>query len=530
MWNLPPFSFPQKQAADLRAYSPISSADQFKGAMSRPRGGNVSAIFVHAGAGFHSPNNEKLHLETCENAAKVAIQMLRNGGSAVDAVEIAIMLLEDSEITNAGYGSNLTIDGAVECDATIVNHLGRSGAAGAVAQVKNPVSLARVILEASTKPLTLQRVPPNFLVGQGATNFAYDQGLVVLPHDGLISEEARERWQRWQQDLEAAESKERQQFPTKHDRHKAYIRRPVSVNPTQLLSSPSSIRPASSISSSIGDSRSRISGITSPAGSGDPLFLPPRARNAGYIDGTISQAFQSSSMPSMMSSETSAFQSLEPSASDMDVDPTPGSLATNTHYANLDQISDTVGAIAVDAQGNIAAGSSSGGIGMKHRGRIGPAALVGVGTAVIPVDPSDPDQTCVATVTSGTGEHIATTMAASTCASRIYYNQRKHEDGSFDEVTEDEALRGMILSEFMGHPGVKDSHCRGAIGIMAVKRTVDGVYLCFGHNTDSFALASMSSEDKRPVSVMSRSNGNGSIAQGGRVYRFQRYRASDATA
>ncbi|KAB8257336.1 nucleophile aminohydrolase [Aspergillus pseudonomiae] len=471
--------------------------------MSRPRRDDVSAIFVHAGAGFHSPHNEKLHLETCENAAKVAIQMLKNGGSAVDAVEIAIMLLEDSEITNAGYGSNLTIDGAVECDATIVNHLGRSGAAGAVSQVKNPISLARVVLEASTKPLTLQRVPPNFLVGQGATSFAYEQGLIVIPHDGLISEEARGRWLRWQQDLEAAESKEAQQFPARYERHKAYIRRPVSVNPTNLLSSPSSIRPASSLSSSLGDTRLRNSGISSPVSSSDTLMLPPRARDAGYMDGIASQA------PRF----------LEPS---IDVEMTPPSVATDIHHADMDQISDTVGAIAVDSQGNIAAGSSSGGIGMKHRGRIGPAALVGIGTAVIPLDPNDPDQTCVATVTSGTGEHIATSMAASTCASRIYYNQRKCEDGSFEEVTEDEALRGMIASEFMGHPGVKDSHCRGAIGIMAVKKTVDGVYLCFGHNTDSFALASMSSEDKKPVSVMSRSNGNGSIAQGGRAYRSKR--------
>ncbi|KAE8349576.1 nucleophile aminohydrolase [Aspergillus coremiiformis] len=490
--------------------------------MSRPRRGHVSAIFVHAGAGFHSPHNEKLHLETCENAAKIAMQMLRNGGSAVDAVEIAVMLLEDSEITNAGYGSNLTIDGAVECDATIVNHLGRSGAAGAVAQVKNPISLARVVLEASTKPLTLQRVPPNFLVGQGATNFAYEQGLIVLPHDGLISEEAMERWQRWQQDLQAAESKERQQFPARYERHKAYIRRPVNVNPAQLLSSPSSIRPASSVSSSLGDSRSRSSGITPPAGTGDPLLLPPRARDTGFIDGTVSQMAQSSPMPRRASLETPAINSFDPSASSMDVDPASPSLSIDMHGANMDRISDTVGAIAVDDQGNIAAGSSSGGIGMKHRGRIGPAALVGIGTAVFPVDPNDPDQTCVATVTSGTGEHIATSMAASTCASRIYYNQRKCEDGSFDEVTEDEALRGMITSEFMGHPGVKDSHCRGAIGIMAVKKTIDGVYLCFGHNTDSFALASMSSEDKKPVSVMSRSNGNGSIAQGGRAYRSKR--------
>ena len=57
---------------------------------------------------------------------------LKNGGTAVDAVEVAIKVLEDKEITNAGYGSNLAMDGTVECDATIVDHLGRSGAVGAV--------------------------------------------------------------------------------------------------------------------------------------------------------------------------------------------------------------------------------------------------------------------------------------------------------------------------------------------------------------------------------------------------------------
>ena len=183
-----------------------------------------------------------------------------------------------------------------------------------------------------------------------------------------------------------------------------------------------------------------------------------------------------------------------------------------------DKITDTVGAVAIDAFGKIAAGSSSGGIGMKHKGRCGPAALVGIGTAVIPAHPEDPDQMCCASVTSGTGEHMATTQAASIASDRIYHSV-KRENGRLVTCSEEEAMKYVIDREFMKHPGVANSHCVGAICIMSVKKSKDGVWFYFGHNTDSFALASMSGEEKKPVCTMSRNRGHQTIAGGGRSIR-----------
>lgn len=313
-------------------------------------------------------------------------------------------------------------------------------------EVKNPISLARVILDASSRPLSLSRVPPNFLVGQGATDYAYEQGLVVLPHDALISPSARERWNHWQRELEAATLRERKHHGD-HDRYKAFIRRPVSVNPAQILASLSRPAPVIGISSPVvkgvtADPRltRQSHGITPPADLDSSPAESSRVKDAKYIDGI--QHAPSATWPS---GDGNLSPNNDNSLSPSDVEPT-----RSFDAMEIDRVNDTVGAIAIDSRGNIAAGSSSGGIGMKHRGRIGPAALVGIGTAVIPVDPGDPEVTSVATITSGTGEHIATTMAASTCASRVYYSHRRCKDGSFEEVTEEEAIRAVIADDFMG--------------------------------------------------------------------------------
>ena len=197
-------------------------------------------------------------------------------------------------------------------------------------------------------------------------------------------------------------------------------------------------------------------------------------------------------------------------------------LMGNDINKNEDIVTDTVGAIAIDLYGNIACAASSGGIGIKHRGRIGPAALVGIGAAVVPVDPEDSDHTTVATVTSGTGEHMATTNAASVCSNRVFQCVQKVPGVGLEQCTEDEAIKNFIEKDFMKHPSVTHSHSTGAIGVLSVKKSKDGTFLFYAHNTDSFALSSMHSDELRPVCSMSRSKGNGVIAQGGRSVRSRK--------
>ncbi|MCJ1268093.1 hypothetical protein MMC22_007979 [Lobaria immixta] len=489
----------------------------------RPRvAGDVCAIFVHAGAGFHSLANEKIHLQVCEDAARSAMTFLNNGGDAVDAVEIAIRILEDREITNAGFGSNLSIDGLVESDATMVDHYGRSGAVGAVGQIRNPIHVARLVLEHSTKPLTLKRVPPNLLVGPGAIEFAFQHGVPIVPNDNLVSRAAEERWSRWKADLDKVDGGEDPDtVDTKPGRkHKSK----QSPNNSQPYSPGTS---GKTTADSLSPTKQSAGTGTTSRGSASP---PREFTGATEIASPKQVHLESSTksrgrrLESSVGSDGLGYGTSDDSHGENDDDdsfidddpPWVKSKALHPKCSADDLITDTVGAIAIDCLGNIAAGSSSGGIGMKHQGRVGPAALVGVGTTVIPIEPKDPKKTCVATVVSGTGEHMATTAAASMCAQRIYSSTRKTKEGHSEPTDDDRAIKSFVEQDFMGHPSVVHSNSTGAIGILGVKKSVDGVWLYFAHNTDTFAIASMGSDDLKPQSLMSRNKGDNKVITGGR--------------
>jgi beta-aspartyl-peptidase (threonine type) len=146
------------------------------------------AIVIHGGAGVIEPSKMTPAREASYRAGLAAAldagyEVLARGGSSLDAVTAAVRTMEDDPQFNAGRGAVLNHDGDAELDAAIMDGAGpRAGAVAAVRHVKNPIELARLVMEKS---------PHVLLVAAGAEDFALEQGMALVPRE-YFRTEARE--------------------------------------------------------------------------------------------------------------------------------------------------------------------------------------------------------------------------------------------------------------------------------------------------------------------------------------------------
>ncbi|RYZ37836.1 MAG: isoaspartyl peptidase/L-asparaginase [Myxococcaceae bacterium] len=310
---------------------------------------------MHGGAGVISRENLSPEREAAMRAALTqALQaghaVLAKGGRSLDAVTAAIRVLEDSPYFNAGKGAVFNHDGVNELDAALMD--GKTRAAGAVAGVRhiqNPIDLARRVMEKS---------PHVMMVGDGAEAFAQSQGMPLVDAKYFYTEE---RWQGLQRALE---------------QEKAKTAPPVTPGQPPAIQQ----QPA-------------VPGV-SPAAPG----LPPAMQQPPVAPGQPPATQPPPATPG------------EPPA-------TPGSSSTSSLEPGVDPVTGdhkfgTVGAVALDQEGNLAAGTSTGGMTNKRFGRVGDSPIIGAGTYA--------DERCAVSAT-GHGEFfIRYTVARDICA-RVEY-------------------------------------------------------------------------------------------------------------
>lgn len=151
------------------------------------------SIAIHGGAGTiardnMTPEQDAAYREALRKALDAGAKVLREGGTAMDAIQAAIEPMEDDPLFNAGRGAVFTWDGDIELDASIMD--GRTRDAGAIAGVRgirHPIQLARKVMTDS---------PHVMLSGEGAETFAAEQGIENMPSEWFETERRRESLER----------------------------------------------------------------------------------------------------------------------------------------------------------------------------------------------------------------------------------------------------------------------------------------------------------------------------------------------
>lgn len=292
-------------------------------------------LVIHGGAGTilksqMSPEKEKAYKESLQRALDKGYSILENGGTALDAVEATVRVLEDDPLFNAGRGAVFTNEGKNELDASIMD--GKTLMAGSVAGVttiRNPITAARAVMEKSEHVM---------MVGKGAEQFAASQGLQLVDPSYFYTEDRF-------RGLQNARKRDSLKTELDHSAPKQEKKQVQLVNPVQE-------------GNQINGSHLNSTGLKQPS--------------------------------------------------------------------NRDEKYGTVGAVALDRNGNLAAATSTGGMTNKKFGRVGDAPIIGAGTY-------SNNATCAISAT-GWGEYFIRLVMAKSISDMMEFGKMSLKDAANEMV------------------------------------------------------------------------------------------------
>ncbi len=330
---------------------------------------HTPTLLVHGGAWAIPADAADAHQSGVRNALETGYAVLSRGGSALDAVEAAVIVLEDDPTFDAGRGSFLTSDGGVQLDALLMDG-GRMKAGGVacVERLRNPIQAARVVLEQS---------PHVYFVGAGAEQFAQAHGMPLIDNAELILDRELER---------LAQAK---------------LREAAGLGDDTFSGLDSPLHPA------LHDDKSPETAATGK-GTGFSPYIPP-AKETGALAPEGKSTFPG--LDSGISTDRSS---------------------------SVGWSHDTVGAVALDARGDLAAATSTGGTLNKTPGRVGDSSLIGCGCYA--------DNLAAAVSLTGWGEPIMKLVLGKWATDRVA-------SGTAPEVAAREAI-AYLYNRLGGHGGI----------------------------------------------------------------------------
>lgn len=331
-------------------------------------------LLLHGGAWAIPDDAVPAHENGIRHALASGWSVLNQGGSALDAVEAAITVMEDDDIFDAGTGSFLTRDGRVQLDALMMSgHDLRAGGVACVERLRNPIQAARLVLD---------RSPHVYFVGSGAETFAAEHGMALIDNSDLV-------------------------IPREQARLDAFRQAQAAGLPDLTFAGSAS---RATVAGAPGSGLGILDEFpSSPPGTEDP------AHQQAALEAEVRQAL-----------------------------PTELQIADPTLYSH-----DTVGALALDRHGNLAAGTSTGGTLSKAPGRVGDSSLIGCGCYA--------DNTSAATSLTGWGEPIMKLVLGKWAVDRVAAgNAPQHAAQSAIDY---------LYSRLGGHGGIILLDPEGNIGI-----------------------------------------------------------------